>query len=92
IVCDMTRHQTFEGLDEWLKVFRNVCPSAPVIFLGNKADLREMWRINPDEMAERAARDGTAWYLTSAKTGENVELAFTTLGTTILTKMEGADG
>jgi small GTP-binding protein len=92
IVCDVTRRQTLEGLDEWTKVFRNVCPDAPILFLGNKADLKEQTQFSEQELKAVADNYSTIQFFTSAKTGDHVEEAFMRLGGMIIESMQAREG
>ena len=78
IVCDLSRGETITALDEWATNLYEVAGKVPVIFLGNKVDLVE----NPDptvidSLTEKYSAHS---YLTSAKTGANVDTAFANLG------------
>jgi small GTP-binding protein len=91
LVCDVTRRETLQGLEEWARVFRNVCPETPIIFLGNKSDLKDQARVTDADLAALAARYGTVHFMTSAKTGEHVEESFLRLGRTIIEGMLGRE-
>ncbi len=91
LVCDVTRRQTLDGLDEWARVFRGVCPETPIIFLGNKSDLTDQAQVSESDLAALAAKYGTVHYMTSAKTGAHVEESFLRLGTTIVEGMLGRE-
>jgi len=75
-VCDVTRFQTFENLPEWIKDFESVCGKVPMIILGNKSDLVDAGQFGESELNALAARYNAKAYLTSAKTGANVESSF----------------
>jgi len=87
LVCDVTRRETLAGLEEWARVFRGVCPEAPIIFLGNKSDLKEQMQVTDAELGALAAKYGTIHFMTSAKTGDHVEESFLRLGTLIVDSM-----
>lgn len=87
LVCDVTRKQTLEGLDEWVRVFRSVCPESPIVFLGNKSDLKHEAQVSEADLAELASGNGGNHYMTSAKTGAHVEDAFMKMGTLIVEGM-----
>ena len=75
-VCDVTRFQTFENLPEWIKDFEAVCGKVPMIILGNKSDLVDNTQFGESELSALAARYNAKAFLTSAKTGANVESSF----------------
>jgi GTPase SAR1 family protein len=51
----------------------------PIVFLGNKCDLREETRVPYQDLEVFAKKQDSPAMLTSAKTGYNVEQAFATL-------------
>ncbi|UCD92093.1 MAG: GTP-binding protein [Methanobacteriota archaeon] len=75
-VCDLTRENTLQGLNEWIGSVREVAGDIPVLVIGNKTDLRDDIQIEEAELAKLGDGHGTSYLLTSAKTGENVEIAF----------------
>ena len=83
-VVDLTRKSTLEGIDEWVKSVREVSGTVPMVLLANKKDLGAQAMVTAAEVAKKAADLGCASFLTSAKTGENVEAAFRQLGTQIV--------
>ena len=79
-VCDLTRKDTLERMEWWLNSFREVAGDVPVILLGNKVDLKDEHEITPELMTEFAEKFNCPFFMTSAKTGENVEKAFENMG------------
>lgn len=74
-VFDLASSQTLLKIPGWISsIKKTVKKTIPMILLGNKADLeREIDRTEAEDTAKRLNCD----YLeTSAKTGQNVELAF----------------
>lgn len=90
IVCDLTRPETLEGWARYVQRLRDVNPSARIVLIANKADLTDQRAISDEELRRAAAMldNGTGspaeYWLTSAKTGENVEAAFRRLATLLL--------
>lgn len=79
IVCDLTRSGTLAALERYATIMRGINPVAALIFLGNKVDLTAE-RVILDSHLQAAARTlNVDWFLTSAKTGEQVESAFVRL-------------
>lgn len=85
-VCDLTREQTLNDLDDWIdSVFKSV-EKVPVIIVANKADLKDKAQFDDKELEASADGFGSKYVYTSAKNGENVELAFTKLAKSIAFK------
>jgi len=85
-VCDVTRKQTLDDLDEWVAAVLKVTGSVPIAYLANKADLKDQMDVTEADI-RRAAESHRAPYLyTSAKTGQNVEEAFAKLADLIATR------
>ncbi len=83
-VADLTRTSTIQALYEWIDRVDKVTSQAPVVVAGNKADLAK--NIDAAALASLAKSVHGIAFRTSAKTGENVEQAFQTLGTRIIEK------
>jgi small GTP-binding protein len=78
LVVDGTRRNT---LDEALALNQRVTDTGlkvPAILLVNKADLADQWEIGDDRLAQ-LTQSGWEIMRTSAKTGENVDAAFSRL-------------
>ncbi|MFQ5552452.1 MAG: Rab family GTPase [Thermoplasmata archaeon] len=88
-VCDLLRHSTLRALDEWVESVFQVTGPVPVIYAINKADLRDeaVMLVGEREVDGYAAAFDSPYYFTSAKTGENVEPVFYTLGEKVLEKI-----
>jgi small GTP-binding protein len=78
-VCDVTRKETLKDLDDWVAAVVKVTGEVPIEYLANKSDLKDQIEVTEVDV-RRAAESHKAPYLfTSAKTGANVEQAFTKL-------------
>jgi len=96
LVADLTRRDTLENLERyWIPSLFQVVENVPLAFVANKADLASEAAFTLDDLVATASRhnvgidralpEGTATaYLASAKTGDNVERAFETLGHLLL--------
>jgi Ras-related protein Rab-6A len=85
-ICDMTREQTLNDLDDWVdSVFKSV-EKIPVIIVANKSDLEDKAQFSDKELSASAEGFGSQYVYTSAKTGDNVERAFTKLAKSIAYK------
>lgn len=87
-VCDLTRRDTLSDMYTWIDLTRTNAGEVPIVFLGNKADLRAKVAIQDAELAAIAEPIRSPWMLTSAKTGMNVEAAFRALADRVATVEE----
>lgn len=89
-VCDITRMDTCEHLQGWISNFREVAgEDVPVQVLVNKCDLTEDNKQDLVRLNSMLKDVNGDIYLTSAKTGENVENAFRALGQKIIATRPG---
>jgi small GTP-binding protein len=80
-VCDLTRKDSLENIETyWLAELEKVADSVPAILIGNKVDLQDDRKVDEDTIAGFAEKLGCQYFLSSAKTGENVERLFKSLG------------
>ncbi|XP_019867570.2 ras-related protein Rab-38-like [Aethina tumida] len=83
IVFDLTRPETFQSVDKWLSDLRRKTQlpggcNIPVVLLANKGDIR--FDTIPPEICEYCKRnDILAWFITSAKTNQNLDEAISVL-------------
>ena len=78
-VGDLSRPDTFDHLEEICTRFRGINPEAALVIVGNKADLQPPDADTVATMSRLAQLYATDWFTTSAKSGENVDAAFTRL-------------
>jgi small GTP-binding protein len=79
LVCDGTRPETIENLVTWIDSFQESVGVVPIIFLVNKMDLIKPEDFDPTAIQRLCDQHNTIFYKTSAKTGDNVEVAFKTI-------------
>jgi len=84
IVCDITRKETLGNMSQWVESLHSVANKVPMVFLANKSDLKIQATFNENDMKNIAARFKSPFFLTSAKTGQNVEEAFSAVGRELL--------
>ncbi|UCG04558.1 MAG: GTP-binding protein [Candidatus Heimdallarchaeota archaeon] len=96
LVFDLTYSDSLENLDKWLDEFsKNIQTEKSSIFLlGNKLDLTDEVKVFPDtiecyinnHLVDKFSNvdPHIEYYQTSAKTGENVDKAFSLLGRRII--------
>jgi GTPase SAR1 family protein len=91
LVCDLTRKETLEHLDDWIDSLYVEGKVVPSVFVGNKFDLVDNHAFGKAELESVASAYDSPFYLTSAKTGEFVDEAFHTLAKRIVTEMAKMD-
>ena len=87
-VCDSTRMSTLSDIHSWIDSVRDVIGDIPIVFLANKNDLKDQICFDQAELEKELARYNMPAIFSSAKTGENVEEAFSMLGQMILDKAD----
>ena len=80
IVCDLTRKSTYDSIKVWISSLFEVTGEVPVIIIGNKNDLKDKHEIKKEDITSMASKYNAPSFLTSAKTGYNVEKMFYNLG------------
>jgi small GTP-binding protein len=75
VVFDMTRRRTFETLSSWVSFLRQQ-GDIPFVIFGNKEDLADKQEVTNEEATNFAFSVESQFFSTSAKTGQNVPLAF----------------
>lgn len=83
LVADGTRRNTLEKAFQLEQRVREEIGEIPFIFVINKADLIQDWELDPAMESQLAARNWTILRC-SAKTGENVDEAFSQLARKML--------
>jgi Ras-related protein Rab-14 len=77
MVYDITRRSTYNHLTSWLTDARNLTnPNTVIYLIGNKNDLKEQRDVTFDEAKQFALDNDLTFIEASAKTGFNVEEAF----------------
>ena len=77
LVYDITRKNTFDNVDNWLKELiainsNNICIS----LIGNKSDLSLLRQVKKEKAQEKANKYGIKFYETSALDSSNIKHAF----------------
>jgi small GTP-binding protein len=87
IVCDVTREDTFNNMKIWMTHLFKLSGKVPLIFTGNKLDLLSETDFTVSKIFEFAKENQGESVLTSAKSGENVEKMFYTIGDLIVNEV-----
>jgi small GTP-binding protein len=85
LVCDLTRTETLESLRVYRDDLLSVDPNAQLVVVANKSDLTDQQRLTLAQVEAAASELGASCYLTSAKTGAEVETVFRHLGRLLVT-------
>ncbi len=86
IVADVTRRETLTGLDQWVTDLYDVTGTIPLVFIINKWDLKDKGQFTFEEFEEAAKKYNAPAYVSSAKTGENVDAFFYKLAQEVVEK------
>jgi len=94
LVFDLTRPETRASFEEyWVPRVRSVAGTIPMIVVGNKVDLVENREDAEKTVGELGKHHVSPAFVSSAKTGENVEAAFLAIGTLVIAQPEtGEEG
>ncbi len=85
LVCDLTRPETLKALPRYANDFWSVNSHKPLLVVGNKLDLiEEQPGLAIDDLAGVAEQCQAPYFMSSAKTGENVEAMFVALAQRLL--------
>src|SRR3989440_7168349 len=83
-VADLSRRRTLDDLDDWIDSVEQVVGKVPILIVVNKVDLTSNARFQERDVAQFAKAYGAEFFLTSAKTGDQVETAFARLGALVV--------
>lgn len=84
LVCDLTRRDTLEHLDDWIDSLYVEGRVMPSVFCANKVDLEDQLNFEEAELENIASAYDSPHFMSSAKTGENVDNAFNILSEKII--------
>ena len=80
LVYDITRRDSFENCERWLRELRSHADASIVAMLvGNKCDQRRQQAVDVEDAKDFAEDNNLAFIETSAKDATNVDLAFETI-------------
>ncbi|KAH0661247.1 hypothetical protein KY284_026178 [Solanum tuberosum] len=84
LVYDITKGQTFDNVQRWLRELRDHADSNIVIMMaGNKSDLSHLRAVSEQDGQNLAEKEGLSFLETSALEAVNVDKAFQTILTEI---------
>jgi small GTP-binding protein len=80
LVFDLTLRSSFVSLEKWITDVKEVgLPDLILVVLGNKSDCVEKRETAPEEIEAFVKKHGLKYFEVSAKSGENVVQAFTSV-------------
>ena len=84
LMYDISKEETYNNLDNWMKHIKENSNECPIVLIGNKSDLDSERKV-PIENGEKYAKDNnTIFFEASAKTGTNIEESILALGEIII--------
>ena len=81
VIFDLTNENSFKAIKGWLELIKVNAPSAKIIFLGNKADLKEKIEMTKEDIeaklkeSENLVNNEIIYYEISAKKDKNIKKA-----------------
>ena len=89
LVYDATRDETWKSLEEyWIPIVWRLIGKVPLVFAGNKVDLAKDRAYTADVLGYLEQKYDGEGFLSSAKTGENVERMFAALGGAVMRTLD----
>ena len=87
IIYDVTNEESFKNIPSWIsEIQRSGSSDCAMLLIGNKCDLTTRKMVDSRSATEFARREGMNLVQTSAKDTRNVEQAFFSMATQILSK------
>jgi len=80
VVYDIASENSFQYMKSWVKEVTECEPSAKLVVLGNKCDLKEQRQVPYEDGKSYADRNNAIFMETSAKTRKNIEEVFYKIG------------
>ncbi|XP_015607576.1 ras-related protein RabJ isoform X2 [Cephus cinctus] len=77
LVFDLTQYNTFTAIKTWVnELRRNIEGPMVLVLVGNKSDLENQRKVDPEEGRKYAVNIGATYYETSALQNEGIEQVF----------------
>ena len=84
LMYDITVPKSFENLNKWMTVIKQLADGIPLILIGNKIDLEKQRKITKERGQQFANDNNIDIFESSGKSGVNVEESFIFLGEQII--------
>ncbi len=89
-VADITRKDTLLSIENyWVPEVQSIVGYVPFVIMANKSDLMENAEFNGKDLGEFASKYKAPFFITSAKSGDNVRKAFYFLGKRMIEQKGG---
>lgn len=84
IVCDLTRTSTLDAIHHHVAGLQQIAPGCQIVLAANKSDLVNEHQVTEVQIQRLAQTYGAPYYITSAKSGDEVDEMFRRLGSLLL--------
>ena len=92
LMYDITKRQTFEHLDTWINIIKQMTNEIPIILVGNKVDQEDNSEngrtVEYSEGEDYARENDFEFFETSAMDGTNVNKVFATIAEKVLKNLQ----
>jgi len=88
IVFDLTRVDTLEAVEAWMREVKENAGDVVVLLVGNKVDAKKKRVVTEADIESWIERYGCSYVETSAMSGDGIEEAFETITQAIIDKLE----
>ena len=92
LMYDITKHETFEHLDTWLNLIKQMTNDIPIVLVGNKLDQEDSIEngraVEYTEGEDFARENNFEFFETSALDGTNVDKIFSTIAEKVLKSIQ----
>jgi small GTP-binding protein len=86
VVTDITRRETLESVEDWINRLYDVTGPIPLVFVINKCDLMDKAEFKKEDLEQIALKYKSPVFMSSAKTGQDVDKFFFSLGQMLIEK------
>ena len=84
LMYDISDQKSFDNLEKWMKVVKQLASGIPLLLIGNKIDLVDERKVSKEKGESFAEQENIIFFESSGKSGENVDESFLCLGEEIM--------
>ena len=92
LLYDVTRVETYNHVELWLKSIKEMNENIPIVLVGNKVDLEENKVVTTQQGQDLSKKYKIDFFEASAKDGTNVKEAYCRLAEKVLTNVKQEEG